>query len=200
MTRHHHSLMREATDAGFLGAVAVFVWFLIWDTIAGHPLRTPNLIGQLLLYGGVTDTRPAFIPIMGYGALSLVAFILLGLVIVRLVHLAIREPTLLFGLLLLFVMFEVFFLGATYTLLHGIGSELAWWPVLGGNLVAVLVMGWALKRTHRIIDRWLARVPLGDTGDEEEVNTPAAWHTMGQWRTPWWYRLTKVMRPHRADW
>ena len=199
MTRHHHSLMREATDAGFLGAVAVFLWFLLWDTIAGHPLRTPNLIGQLLLFSDRTDPRLDFIPIAAYGVLSLLAFTLLGLLIVRLVHLAIRQPTLLFALLLLFVMFEVFFLGASYALLHGTGSESAWWPVLGGNLVAVLVMGWCLKRTHRIIDRWLARVPLGDTGDEEEVNTPAAWHDMGQWRTPWRERLMKAVKPQKSQ-
>jgi hypothetical protein len=192
--------MREATDAGFFGAFAVLLWFLLWDTIAGYPLRTPNRLGQVLLFGSRTDPGLDYLAIAAYSVLSLLGLILLGLVIVRLVHLAIRQPTLLFALLLMFVMFEVFFLGASYVVLQRTGSESAWWPVLGANLVAVVVMGWWLKRSHRIIDRWLARVPLGDTGDEEEVNTPAAWHTMGQWRTPWWYRLTKVMRPHRADW
>jgi len=200
MTRHHHSLMREAVDAGFFGAFAVFLCFLLWDTIAGHPLQTPNRLGQALLFGGGANPGLDYLAIAAYTVLSLVGLILLGVVIVGLVHVAIRQPTFLFALLLVFVMFEVFFLGATYTVLHRTGLESAWWQVLVANLVAVMVMGWSLKRSHRIIDRWLARVPLGDTGDELEVNSPAAWHAMGDWRTPWWYRVTKVMKVRQADW
>jgi hypothetical protein len=60
-----------------------------------------------------------------------------------------------------------------------------------GNFVAILAMGTYLKRKHQIIDRWLARVPLGDTGEEPEVNTAAAWHGTGRWRHPWWERLAQ---------
>lgn len=190
MIRHHHSLGREATDAGLLGAVAVFFWFLILDSIAGQPLRTPNLLGQSLIYGdSLAPPGLDFIAIVAYSVLHLIAFTLLGFVIVGLIHLAIRRPTLLFPLFMGFVIFEVLFVGFAYMLVRAIGAgTVEWWSLVTGNLVAILVMGAHLKRSHRIIDRWLARVPLGDTGDEPEVQTPSAWQAMGRWRHPWWER------------
>jgi hypothetical protein len=188
MTRHHHSLMREATDAGFLGTIAVLLWFLLLDSVAGQPFRTPNLVGQMIL-GGTPEPTLNFVAIVVFIVLSLLLLNLLAAVIVGLVHLALRQPTLLFGLLLLFVMFEVFFYGATYAILHGAGVGSPWLALLGANVVAVLAMGWYLRRKHQLIGRWLARVPLGDTGDEAEVNTPAAWEAMGHWRSPWWRRV-----------
>jgi hypothetical protein len=187
MIRHHHSLMREATDAGFLGTVAVLLWFLLLDSVAGHPLRTPNHIGQLLL-GSTPAPALNFVALVAFTVVSLLLLNLLAAVIVGLLHWAIRQPTLLFALLLLFVMFEVFFFGATYAALRGFEIDSPWLPLLGANLVAVLTMGWYLRRKHQIIQRWLSRVPLGDTGDEIEVHTPAAWEAMGHWRTPWWKR------------
>ena len=193
---HHHSLAREATDSGFLGAVAVFLWFLVVDSIAGQPFRTQNLLGQALVFGDPLKMPGLdFIAIVAYSALHLLLFILLGFVIVGLIHWAIREPTLLFALLMAFVMFEVLFGGLAYLLLRAIdGLAVSWWSLMVGNVVAILTMGVYLKRHHRIIDRWLARVPLGDTGDEPEVQTAAAWHTMGQWRHPWWERVFPVGR------
>lgn len=194
---HHHSLAREATDAGFLGAVAVFFFFLLLDSIAGQPLRTQNLLGQALIYGDPLS-RPEldFVAIVAYSVLHLLLFVLLGFVIVGLVHLAIRQPTLLFALFLGFVMFEVLFAGFAYMLVQAIHiGAAAWWALVTGNLVAILVMGAYLKRSHRIIDRWLARVPLGDTGDEAEVHTEAAWHDMGRWRHRWWERVVAAGRP-----
>lgn len=187
MTRHHHSLMREATDAGFLGTIAVLFWFLLLDLMAGQPLGTPNLIGRMLL-GFPADPGLDYLAIVAFMVLTLVLLNLLALVIVGLVHFAIRQPTMLFALLLLFVMFEFLFVGVTYVILRGAGMPSPWLPLMGANIVAVVAMGWYLKRTHQIIQRWLARVPLGDTGDEAEVNTPAAWEAMGHWRTPWWRR------------
>jgi hypothetical protein len=188
---HHHSLAREATDAGFLGAVAVFLWFLVLDSIAGQPLRTPNLLGQAIVHGDPYAVPGLdFISIVAYSVLHLIGFTLLGFLLVWLVHQAIRQPTVLFALLLGFVMFEVVFVGVAYLVVHAIGADgLTWWSLVIGNLVAILAMGIYLKRHHRIIDRWLARVPLGDTGDEAEVTTPEAWHAMGRWRHPWWEHL-----------
>jgi hypothetical protein len=103
---------------------------------------------------------------------------------------------LLFGLFLGFVIFEVFFVGLAYMLVQAVGAvPLSWWSLVLGNLVAILAMGVYLRRKHRIIHRWLARVPLGDTGDEPEVHTAAAYQAMGRWRHPWWERLVTAARP-----
>jgi hypothetical protein len=44
-------IVREGLAAGFLGAAAVAIWFLLYDTAAGVPLRTPALLGSALFHG-----------------------------------------------------------------------------------------------------------------------------------------------------
>ena len=38
-------VIREGILTGIIGATAVAVWFLIVDTINGHPLYTPRALG-----------------------------------------------------------------------------------------------------------------------------------------------------------
>ena len=51
MLDNSHSVMAEGTDVGIIGGLAVAVWFLILDTVAGHPFQTPSLLGQVVLFG-----------------------------------------------------------------------------------------------------------------------------------------------------
>jgi hypothetical protein len=96
---------------------------------------------------------------------------------------AIRQPVWLVGLLILFVSLETAVFAVSFALFHGTGAEYLRGPVLIGNALAVIVMGTYLWRTHRLVVRYVARVPLGDTGDESEVKSPEAWHAMARWRT-----------------
>lgn len=200
MIRHHHSLLPEAADVGLIGAGTVAAWFLLIDWAAGHPLRTPTALGQILLFGrstlevGLVDPQA----IAAYTFFHVFAFGALAVPVVWLVHYAIRHPSWLVGLLILFVSAELFFYGAAYGVLSRTGAESLWWRVLVANLLAVLAIGAYLWRNHRIISRWLARVPLGDTGDEAEVNTAAAWHAMRRWRAHWWSRWTGSPAAGRA--
>lgn len=188
---HHHSLMREATDVGLLGATVVAVWFLLLDFIAGRPLHTASVLGQVLLFGRRTpELEYLYWPgVEAYGFFHFISFILVGIVAVWLLHYAIRQPTWLMGLLLFFVSMEAAVWGTSYAVLQGTGAEYLRGPVLAGNILAVLTMGAYLWRTHRLVIRYLARVPLGDTGDEAEVKTAEAWHAMAKWRASWWKRL-----------
>ncbi len=197
MIRHHHSLLREATDVWLVGAGTVVGWFLLRDSIAGHPLYTPGALGQIVLFGHRT---PEFgwldwTAIGGYAFLPFILFAAFAVAVVSALHRAIRQPTWLVALLLLFVSAEVFFLGASYALLSRTGAEALWGSVVVANLLAVLAIGVYLWRTHRLVSRWLARVPLGDTGDEAEVNSSAAWHAMASWRAPWLKRRTRPRVP-----
>jgi hypothetical protein len=120
-----------------------------------------------------------------YGFFHFISFIMVGALAVWLLHFAIRQPTWLVALLLLLVSMEVIVWAASYALFRGTGAEYLRGPVLVGNLLAVTSMGVYLWRTHRLVVRYLARVPLGDTGDEPEVKDAAAWHSMARWRSPW---------------
>ncbi len=126
--------------------------------------------------------------VAAYTFFHVFAFAAFGVAAVWLVHFVIRRPTWLVALLILFMSAEVFGYGAAYGVLSRTGAESLWWSVVVANLLAVLAMGTYLWRSHRILSRWLARVPLGDTGDEAEVNTSTAWHAMGRRRAPFWKR------------
>jgi hypothetical protein len=188
MAQHHHSLGQEATSAGALGAAVVAGWFLLVDFVAGRPLHIASVLGQVLLFGDRTPElgRLHWGAVEAYGFFHFLSFLAVGWLAVRLLHLAIHQPVWLVGLLLLFVSLETAVFGVSFAVFQGTGAEYLRWPVLTGNVLAVLTMGAYLWRTHRLVVRYVARVPLGDTGDEPEVKTPEAWHAMARWRTAWW--------------
>lgn len=146
----HPSAIREGVIAGALGASVVAIWFLGVDVIAGHPLRTPALLGRALVsvlgpFGG----EGALTYIAAYTVFHYVAFAFIGTLATLAIHWAEREPTVLAGFLILFVVAEIGFYG-----LVGFLSEpdvlggIAWYQALIGNLLAAAVMGWYLWRAH----------------------------------------------------
>jgi hypothetical protein len=182
---HHHSASNEATSAGLLGGATVAGWFLLLDFIAGRPLHIASVLGQVLLLGDRTPelSQISWGAAYAYTVFHFLSFLAVGWLAVRLLHMAIRQPVWLFGLLLLFVSIETAVFAVSVAVFHGTGAEYLRGPVLIGNALAVLVMGTYLWRTHRLVVRYISRVPLGDTGDEPEVKTPEAWHAMARWRT-----------------
>jgi peptide-methionine (S)-S-oxide reductase len=172
----HHFIADEATSAGLLGASVVAAWFLLLDFMAGRPLHIASVLGQVLLLG---DRTPDLIQLNGgavelYGFFHFLSFLAVGWLAVRLLHMAVREPVWLVGLLLVFVVVETVVFAVSFALFQGTGAESLRGPVLIGNALAVLAMGTYLWRTHGLLVRYVARVPLGDTGDEPEVNTAEA--------------------------
>ena len=143
---------REGVLAGLAGAVAVAVWFLLYDLAAGVPLRTPALLGAALLHGlrdpgALVITLPL---VLQYTAVHGLAFIAFGCAAAGLLALADREPRLLVGFFMLLCCFEVFFFAMLATLAEWLLESLAWWTILTGNLIAALVMLAVLFRSHRV--------------------------------------------------
>jgi methionine-S-sulfoxide reductase len=172
----HHFLADEATSAGLLGASVVAAWFLLLDVMAGRPLHIASVLGQVLLLG---DRTPNLVQLQGgaielYGFFHFLSFLAVGWLAVRLLHMAVREPVWLVALLLVFVILETVVFAVSFAVFQGTGAESLRGPVLIGNGLAVLAMGAYLWRTHRLLVRYVARVPLGDTGDEAEVRTAKA--------------------------
>jgi hypothetical protein len=65
------------------------------------------------------------------------------------------------AILLLTVVLEVLFVGAVAIVAQFLLGQLAWWAVLGGNVVASLAMGGMLLRAHpRTAARLSGRDPL----------------------------------------
>jgi hypothetical protein len=163
MTRHHHSVLKEGVVAGLLGAVAVALWFLLLDLINGRPLFTPSVLGQILLLG---RSEPDIATIHSqavalYTVFHFVAFIVFAMVVVKLVHLAINVAVVRFGLVMLFVVFELFFLAFTYIFFASSRGLFPWHATLIANTVAAMVMAVYLWYRHPSLKRALRTHTLG---------------------------------------
>jgi hypothetical protein len=163
MVRHHHSAFKEGIVAGSLGAVAVALWFLAVDLTQGRPLFTPSVLGQIVLLGQRQPVADRILPdaVALYSVFHVAAFILFGIGVTRLVHLAVNVPIVRFGLVMLFVVFEVFFWGFTYVFFEGTRGLFPRGSILGANTVAAVVMAVYLWRRHPALKRALLHEPLG---------------------------------------
>jgi hypothetical protein len=150
-------VMNEGVVAGIVGAAILAVWFLICDYATGQPLHTPSLLGSVIL-GGVGGSAISLPMVIGYTALHLVAFIAFGIAAAILVYGSEREPLLTLGVLVLFLWFEVSFLGCVTILDAAALEQLGWWRIIAGNLLALAAMfGYFEYRHPRIIPRMVQR-------------------------------------------
>jgi hypothetical protein len=159
-----HSIVAEGTDVGVLGGLVVAVWFLLLDSIVGHPLQTPSLLGQVVLFGNATpDTKHlVFGAIVLYTAFHFLIFALLGVGLVATVHLAIREPVARYALVPLFLAFEVMVYGLLEMVSERTHDLFPFWAVITANTLAALAMGYFLWIRHPELQRSIRETPLGD--------------------------------------
>ena len=152
-----HTIVRDGVVAGILGATAVAVWFLGLDTLRGHPFATPAALGRGLvgILGPHGSEGPAVF-VAAYTVFHYVAFIAVGLLVAVIVHFAQRQPSVLAGAMMLFVAIEIGFYGLSSALSESpFFGALGWAQVATGNLIAALVMGTYMWRTHPELGREL---------------------------------------------
>jgi hypothetical protein len=143
-----HSIVREGVISGFLGATAVAVWFFVVDLIAGHALYTPSVLGEGLLSVFGRSPESQAVNIIAYTIFHYAAFTLVGVIAVILVHAGERTASVLAGSMILFVAIELGFYGLVALLQETTLGNLAWYQILAGNLLAAVVMGTYLWRSH----------------------------------------------------
>jgi putative oxidoreductase len=182
-----HPLLHDGVIAGLIGAAVIAIWFFIVDGVSGRPFFTPATLGHGLLT--VLGKEPKVddsmtVHVLAYTVFHFGAFMLVGLVTSLIVFLAQREPSILFGFVVLFVAFEVGFY-AFVGLLHQATPlrEFAWYQVLIGNLLAAGAMGYYFWRTHKELAEefrhsldWDTELipPQYRADDDEEPAAPAA--------------------------
>ena len=163
MREIRHSVVREGFIAGVIGAVIVAVWYFVIDLAAGAPLRTPQMIGQLLLHG-----NGAFDRAISPGAVLLAtvfhgaAFVILGIALTALVHLAAREIEWRMGVLIGLVIAAGFASGLIFAVTPATGERFSSWVVVGGSLIAVAGMAAYLWKRHPLLAASFRDVALGD--------------------------------------
>lgn len=164
MLDRSHSIMSEGTDVGIIGGLAVAVWFLILDTIAGRPFHTPSLLGQVVLFGDSTPdtTQIVFGAILVYTAFHFAVFALIGMGLVALVHWGVRDPVVRYALLPLFLVFEVLFYGLLEVFSERTNELFPFWAVLVANTLAAVCMGLFLWKRHPDFRAAVRDTALGD--------------------------------------
>ncbi len=84
---------RDGIVAGLIGAATISIWFLILDTLQGHPLFTPAVLGTALLHRGADPASLAGSPtpfevVVFYTWVHGLVFCFLGGIAARLLALA----------------------------------------------------------------------------------------------------------------
>ena len=162
MADSRHSVIGEGTDVGLIGGVAVALWFLVLDSIAGHPLQTPSLLGQMVILGDRTpDPELAFGAILLYTAFHFIVFALIGMGLVALVHWAVDNPVVRYALLPVFLVFEVLFYGVLLVLSERTNELFPFWAVVSANTLAAVCMALYLWRRHPAFRDSIRNTPLG---------------------------------------
>ncbi len=163
MQERSHAIGAEGTDVGIIGGLAVALWFLVLDSIAGRPLLTPSLLGQVVLLGDSspdTDTV-VFGAVLLYTAFHFVVFALVGMGLVALVHWGVDNSVVRYALLPVFLAFEVIFYGLLEVLSESTGELFPFWAVVSANTLAALSMGLYLWVRHPRFRRSIQDTPLG---------------------------------------
>ncbi|MDX1673386.1 MAG: hypothetical protein R3314_01195 [Longimicrobiales bacterium] len=165
-----HTVLREGITVGLVGAVAVAVWFLIIDVVAGRILFTPAALGSIVFTGatGPGDVDTGALVILGYTGLHMGAFFVTGIVAAGLAALAEdRQPYFIFGAILLFVTFETFFIGIIAIAAQWLFEVISWWSIAVSNLIAAAAMGYYLWNAHPDLAAALSEADLEDTRTED---------------------------------
>ncbi len=158
-----HSVLREGLLTGLLGGLVVAIWYFAYDVGRGQPGYTPNLLGQVFVGRDTMPLVRTVIPeaVIDYYLLHFAAFLVLGILLTWLTHLASRNPALRMGVWLGLVIAFVYFLGFLLTLYTATGQRFPWWSSLVGSVLGFGSMGWYLWRRHPYLRRTFREVPLG---------------------------------------
>src|SRR3989449_2098118 len=138
MRRPAQAVIVHGVTGGLLAGFVVALWFLVADTLAGHPFRTPTLLAGVLLNREFTEVTFRLVAV--YTVLHFAVCAMLG-VGMAWVSAAFTAPT----RLLLALVFGVLLQEATFyvglLLLHAQHLSVIAWPhVVGANIAAGLVL------------------------------------------------------------
>lgn len=151
-------IYQEGIMAGVIGAATVALWFFVIDLVNGRPLYTPTVLGTALFHrgGGLSsvETLPVSVEmVLMFTWVHGLTFAAIGGGVARLLATAERHPSVGFGILLLFVIFEAGFTVAAMLLAAPILKALTWPAILVANLLAAAAIGayfWLRHPTLRV--------------------------------------------------
>lgn len=152
-------VLLDGIFTGAIGALAVAGWFLILDIIAGRPLFTPALLGNVLLHGGAASAQGITITpleVAAYTAFHFIVFMVAGITFSWLMTLFEQFPIVGFVLLVLFACLQVGFFALNVALGAQLMGQLKPWSVIAANFIAAAGMSIYLWKRHPRIRHSLA--------------------------------------------
>lgn len=162
MPHQHHSTVREGLVTGLIGALIVAAWYFAVDLGRGEVLYTPNVMGQVFVQGDTVPTVRTVTSeaVVQYSLLHFGVFLLLGLALAGLTHLAVRNSALRMAVWLGVVISFVFFQGLIYMLFWLTDQAFPLWTAFVAGLLGIGSMGLYLWRRHPGLRA--VPLPLGD--------------------------------------
>lgn len=157
-------LVEEGVITGLIGASMLAVWYLIFDVRTGHPLQTVTALGKFALRGYIPAASADSPPAATFGTIAfyVVLFVLIGLGLAKLAHLAARHRYLRMGVWLALVIVFAAYISMTLIVGASAGLELPLARVFIGSLLSTVAMAAFLFGRHRY--RWASAEPLGAEG------------------------------------
>jgi hypothetical protein len=136
------ALYQEGIIAGVLAAAVVAIWFLIVDGLAGRPFYTPSVLGTALFGrgAGLERVTPSLETVAMFTWVHGLIFAALGGIAARLLAVAERNPSLGFGIVLFFVIFQFGFTAAVALVAPAVFTVLGWASIFVANLLAAATM------------------------------------------------------------
>ena len=154
-------ILLDGLFAGAIGAITVVLWFLLLDLIAGRPLYTPALLGNVLLHGSAAAARGVTVEpleVAAYTAFHFLMFLAVGMGFSWMMTLFERFPIVGFVLLVLFVCLQLGFFMLDVALGATLLGRLRAWSVIAANLLAATSMSLYLWKRHPRIAEGLRHV------------------------------------------
>ena len=147
------TVYQEGFLAGIVGAITVALWFLVVDAFAGRPFYTPTVLGTALFRRGAGLGSPETLPVSFemvwmFTWVHMLAFAALGGIASRLLAAAERNPSVGFGVLLLFVVFEAGFTSVLAVFAGPALQALSSPSILAANLLAAAAMAGYFRLRH----------------------------------------------------
>ncbi|MBI1797718.1 MAG: hypothetical protein HY076_08405 [Candidatus Eisenbacteria bacterium] len=144
-------ILLDGLFTGAIGALAVAIWFLIVDSLAGRPLFTPALLGSVLLHGGASAAQGVVVApleVAAYTAFHFAAFLVAGIAFSWLMTLFERFPIVGFVLLVLFACLQICFFAMNVVLGAQLMGQLRPWAVIAANFIAATCMALYQWKRH----------------------------------------------------
>ena len=174
MKRPNNELIYHGVIGGLLAGLVVVLWFLVVDSLAGDPFRTPAALASAI-FGDRLAGATTFRLVAMYSVLHFGVFALLGVCAAWVMTSLRTAPRLLLGVIFGIVVQELIFYSVLF--LSGIAPSgiVPWQHVIGANLVSGIVLmaylhratqaqaplGWAALKNHPLLSRGLMTGLIG---------------------------------------